>query len=313
MTRVAYVGVTDADWFEFLSHRPELAEVNFWQPSGNKRFQALSPGELFLFKLHAPNNYIVGGGFFATSSLLPVSIAWETFGEMNGVASLEEMRHRVAKYRRIAPRPHEDYTIGNVVLSNTFFLQREAWIPIPADFSLNIVSGKRYDLDVGSGRQIAAALEIALQGGAAVSAQQVVAEGITRRMFSDPALARRRLGQGGFRLVVTENYNRQCAVTREHTLVVLEAAHIRPVTTGGEHQASNGLLLRSDVHRLFDTGYVTVTPDYTFRVSRRLEDEWRNGKVYYALDSQPIHVPRLPELRPDRDALEWHADVVFKG
>ena len=138
-----------------------------------------------------------------------------------------------------------------------------------------------------------------------------VAEGTVQRMFSDPVLARRRLGQGAFRVLVTDSYERQCAITREHTLPVLQAAHIRPVTQAGEHQVTNGLLLRSDVHTLFDRGYVTITPDFKFRVSSRLNEDWRNGKIYYQLDGQPIHVPRDPSCHPDRTQLEWHADTVF--
>jgi putative restriction endonuclease len=96
----AYVAVTDLDWFRFLAFKPELDEVNFWQPGGSRRFQALDPGELFLFKLHSPDDFIVGGGLFAHWSRLPTSLAWESFGEKNGAASLPEMRLRVAKYRR---------------------------------------------------------------------------------------------------------------------------------------------------------------------------------------------------------------------
>jgi hypothetical protein len=55
------VAITDRDWFEHLRHRRDLPEINFWAPSG-ANFKALSEGELFLFKLHAPNNFIVGGG-----------------------------------------------------------------------------------------------------------------------------------------------------------------------------------------------------------------------------------------------------------
>lgn len=131
------------------------------------------------------------------------------------------------------------------------------------------------------------------------------------RMFSDPVLARRRLGQGGFRLAITESYERQCAVTREHTLLVLDAAHIRPVTQQGQHALTNGLLLRSDVHTLFDRGYVTVTPDYTFKVSGQLDADWRNGKVYYAFDNTRIHLPSRVEQRPDPALLEWHMETVF--
>jgi len=308
--RKAFVGVTDWDWYEFLSSRPELTEVNFWQPGGRIRFQALGRGDLFLFKLHAPNNYIVGGGFFETSSLLPLSIAWDTFGAMNGVGSLVEMRRRIEKYRE-STKPAEDYTIGNIALQQTFFLHREAWIPVPSDFSRNIVQGKTYDLDTGTGRELALALEARLAARATVSSQRIVAEGIVGRMFSDPVLARRRLGQGGFRILVTDNYDRRCAVTGEHTLPVLEAAHIKPVTQGGEHLVNNGLLLRSDVHTLFDIGYVTVTPDLRFRVSRQLDDHWRNGKIYYALDNEPIYLPKDSSSHPNRELLEWHADSIF--
>ena len=79
-----YVGVTDNDWYRFLSHHDNVDELNFWQPGGKQRFQSLKPGELFLFKLHSPQNFIVGGGFFTHSTILPVSLAWEAFGEGNG-------------------------------------------------------------------------------------------------------------------------------------------------------------------------------------------------------------------------------------
>ncbi len=73
------VAVTDGDWFDHLRAMPHLAEVNFWSPS-DRTFRALEPGELFLFKLHAPRNFIAGGGLFAHSTILPCSLAWEAFG-----------------------------------------------------------------------------------------------------------------------------------------------------------------------------------------------------------------------------------------
>ena len=72
-----YIGVTDNDWFRFLRQRPHLDEVDFWQPSGSRRFHSLSPGEPFLFKLHAPQNFIAGGGFFAHFSLMSHRMAWD--------------------------------------------------------------------------------------------------------------------------------------------------------------------------------------------------------------------------------------------
>jgi len=96
----AYIGVTDNDWFRFLGSLTDLAEVNFWQPGGSHLFRALKPGELFLFKLHAPYNFIVGGGLYAHSTLLPVSLTWESFGVRNGAKDLIEMKERISKYRR---------------------------------------------------------------------------------------------------------------------------------------------------------------------------------------------------------------------
>ena len=83
--------------------------------------------------------------------------------------------------------------------------------------------------------------------------------------YGEPQLIHPRLGQGAFRVLVTDIYQRRCAVTRERTLPALEAAHIRPYSTGGTHEAQNGLLLRRDIHSLFDAGYVTVTQDLISR------------------------------------------------
>ena len=40
-----FVGITDGDWFDFLSGMDGLDEVNFWQPSGQQQFRALQIGE----------------------------------------------------------------------------------------------------------------------------------------------------------------------------------------------------------------------------------------------------------------------------
>jgi len=117
-----YVGVTDNDWYRFLSQFPNIDEVNFWQPGGTSQFRALRPGELFLFKLHSPENFIVGGGFFTHSSLLPINLAWESFGPKNGAATFEEMRSRAAKYRRNKDPNQRDFTIGCILLHHPFFL-----------------------------------------------------------------------------------------------------------------------------------------------------------------------------------------------
>ncbi len=130
-----YVGITDYDWFRFLSALPNVDEVNFWQPGGRTIFTALQAGELFLFKLHSPRHFIVGGGVFARADILPTSLAWEAFGTSNGAASLAEMRKRIAFYRNQPDDPREDYMIGCRILTQPFFFPEQQWIPIPASWS----------------------------------------------------------------------------------------------------------------------------------------------------------------------------------
>src|SRR5205814_5120792 len=171
-------------------------------------------------------------------------------------------------------------------------------------FSPNTVVGKTYDLTTVAGR----ALWERVAGGRALM-RHATAE--TAPMYGEPTLFRPRLGQGAFRVVVTDAYQRHCAVTGEKTLPVLEAAHIRPVSAGGEHRVDNGLLLRSDLHTLFDRGYVTVTPRAHVEVSSRIREEFENGRDYYALHGREIRVPAKPELRPSAALLAWHNENVF--
>jgi putative restriction endonuclease len=97
-----FVAVTDSEWFDLHASNSHVDEVNFWRPSPQASFKALSTGELLLFKLHSPDNFIAGGGFFVKFLQLPVNLAWDSFREANGVRTLQEMRDRIAFYRRVA-------------------------------------------------------------------------------------------------------------------------------------------------------------------------------------------------------------------
>lgn len=299
------VAVTDGDWFEILRRRPNLEEVNFWSPSP-KPFRALEQGELFLFKLHAPRNLIVGGGIFVYANLLPCSLAWEAFGEANGAHSLPEMRAHIARYRKTDPNDRSDFTIGCRILTQPFFFEEADWIPVPANWSNNIVSFKTYNTAEDEGLRLWESVN------SRMNMQRVIDQGLPGPRFGKPQRIHPRLGQGAFRVLVTDIYGRRCAVTQERTLPALEAAHIRPYRDGGEHKPQNGLLLRRDIHRLFDTGYVTVTPDLNFEVSPRIREEFENGRHYYALQGKQIATPVRRTECPDRTLLAWHNEHCFQ-
>ncbi|NNG02887.1 MAG: HNH endonuclease [Inquilinus sp.] len=303
------VAVTDGDWFETLRRQPELAEVNFWAPSAAS-FRALRPGELFLFKLHAPRNFIVGGGIFAHANALPCSLAWEAFGVANGAGSAAEMRARIAKYRRAGPGDRSDFAIGCRILTQPFFFEEPDWIPVPASWSPNIVKFKTYTTGEAEGAALWDEVNDRLARQVAAGMPGVAEPGAR---YGGPQLIRPRLGQGAFRVLVTDLYKRRCAVTQERTLPALEAAHIRPYGEGGAHEAPNGLLLRRDIHSLFDAGYVTVTPALRFEVSGRIREEFENGRHYYALHGRRIEAPREAGQRPDAGALAWHNEERFRG
>ncbi len=148
-----FVAITDGDWFSYLSSAGPLDEVNFWQPSGNVQFKALQPGEPFLFKLHSPHDFIVGGGFFSHFTILPVSLAWKSFGQKNGAPNEQEMRARVEHYRRVTPNPTEDYAIGCILLQSPFFFQRNDWVHAP-DWTRSIVRGKGFDSEIQPGKSL---------------------------------------------------------------------------------------------------------------------------------------------------------------
>ena len=132
-------------------------------------------------------------------------------------------------------------------------------------------------------------------------------------VLGDPRLAPYRLGQRSFQAVVLDAYQRRCAITGTHISPVLQAAHIRPVASGGEHRLDNGVLLRSDVHTLYDRGYLGVDRNYRLMVSRRLRDDFSNGDQYYAMAGHVIGLPERRVDRPRSEFLEWHLDEVFKA
>jgi len=301
------VAVTDGDWFAYLRQRPDLTEVNFWSPSP-KQFRALKEGELFLFKLHSPKNFIVGGGVFAHATVMPCALAWEAFGTSNGAASLDEMRTRIARYRRADTTEKADFQIGCRVLTQPCFLPESAWLPVPSTWAPNIVSFKTFSTEDSEGLALWEAVEERFRVPSGISGLQEFGP-----RFGEPTVIRPRLGQGAFRLLVTDSYDRRCAVTRERTLPALEAAHIRPYSSGGEHDARNGLLLRRDLHSLFDNGYVTVTPKLHLEVSRKIKEEFSNGREYYKLHGVNVHVPERLDRKPDPTLLTWHNDNRYLG
>ncbi|WP_349370003.1 HNH endonuclease [Salinarimonas sp.] len=305
-----YIANTDNAWFDFLAARPDLDEVNFWKPSAGG-FSAIGAGEMFAFRLKAPRNAIAGFGVFAFAQPSPIGWAWDAFGERNGCASKDALVAAIARLRK-----EQDVTefseIGCRILIDAVFLPERLWIPVPDDWSPNIVGGKTYDAQAGEGRRVYNALLAAAEELRAPTLAAGLAEGDQAR-YGEPALVAPRLGQGGFRLAVAQAYGRQCAISNGKVLPALDAAHIVPFGRGGAHAVSNGILLRKDIHSVFDAGFATIDPDYCFVVSDKVRTLFNNGEEYRRLHGQRLRTPTRSELKPDTAFLRWHNENVFRG
>jgi putative restriction endonuclease len=312
-----YLGVTDNEWFDFLSQQVPIPEdINFWQPGGKTNFKAIPAGAPFLFKLKGKRNAIGGVGFFSSHTFLPLSLAWDTFGTGNGCANLDALRNSIQSYRedRESPNP----VIGCIVLTNPVFFAQEDWIPAPENWANSIVQGKGYDTEDRIGSELWARVESLLKQYMPMRSDTKAppAEWLVRE--TNPGyrevLTRVRKGQGAFRIDVLDGYQRRCAITGEKTLPVLEAAHIKEYSKSGPHSLRNGILLRSDMHKLFDDGYLTVTPDLHVEVSGRIREEFQNGKEYYQFHGKELaFLPTALASRPDPAYIDWHNTNVFKS
>jgi putative restriction endonuclease len=305
-----YVGVTDHNWFQYLA-KVQPDELNFWQPGGKQTFKAIQTNDLFLFKLHSPHNFIVGGGFFFRHSFLPVSLAWEAFGNKNGMTDYLGFKNAIHKYRKSDFRSEPDPTIGCIILSMPFFLEKQDWIPVPEDWKPNIVQGKTYDTETLIGQALYKQVQEKLTSSMFNHSQLVKEESEATRYGSEQIIYPR-IGQGAFKVIVTEAYHRRCAITGEKTLPVLEAAHIKPYSQNGPHLTSNGLLLRKDMHTLFDRGYITINEELHIEVSNRIKEDYGNGKEYYAFHGKRlVEVPERNQEQPSSQFLRWHNENVY--
>lgn len=304
---VATIAPTDFGWYRHLLGLGRIEDANFWTPSAQRAFRG-EAGAPFLFKLKAPRRAICGFGLYVRYSRLPDWLAWECFGQRNGCASFDEMRARIGGIRsRMNYRPtRQSDEIGCIVVTQPTFFAEADWIPQPRDWPERSLTPVTRELDDPEWQRVwNACLERA--------AAPVMEELIEVERFGAPRLVRPRLGQGAFRVVVTEAYERACAVTEEHSLPALEAAHIKPYGCEGTHAIGNGLLLRADLHRLFDHGYLTFDAEHRLVIGNRLRDEFSNGRSYYPLHGRPLRLPSDAADRPDPELLAWHRETLFRG
>lgn len=308
-----YLGVTDTRWFNYLRQfNPE--DVNFWRP-GDTAFKAIPQGGPFVFKLKGRINKIVGLGFFYQYIRLPITVAWETFGIGNGFDFFNDFVLAIDSLRESSRKHNPE--LGCIVLTNPVFFTEEDWMDVPPDWKSNIVSGSTYSTETEIGRSLSQDIEFRLLKYLIPDLDLTKSLAMIQNHESPEynlIMSKVRIGQGSFRASVTSAYEKRCSITGERTLPVLEAAHIKSYAQSGPNLTANGLLLRSDLHKLFDAGYLTVTGNLKVEVSPRIKSEFENGKEYYKFHGKSlVQMPKHSMLRPRLEYLEWHNDHVYQS
>lgn len=245
-----------------------------------------------------------------------MSIAWDAFSNRNGSESYHDFRRLILNYRK--DKLNQNPTIGCIVLTNPIFFKQEDWIETPKNWGMSIVQGKSYDTQDSIGRDIWNKVELLLHKYRFFNNDDISNDNLhllkeESTEYAKSVLSKVRLGQGAFRVLITDVYSRRCTITGEKTLPVLDAAHIKPYSESGPNLISNGLLLRSDMHKLFDSGYLTITKELRIEVSPKIKEEFDNGKEYYKYHGKNLNfVPQDVNHRPNTNFIEWHNENIYK-
>ncbi len=313
-----FIAHTHREWFDFLSRHAtdgRLDEVNFWFPKQQRAPKRLLSGEPVFFRIGAPERQIAGYGFFASFQLLPLDLAWDSFGYRNGAVDRStfcRMLGRFTEKERALP-------LACMILLNAHFWPDRRWLPwgVSRGYADTGIQVGRTERDAGNVDFLLAEL-----GRDAAGAPPELLDRFDPLVADERqvALAERaiREGQNTFRLRLLEAY-RACAITGEHTEPVLDAAHIQSYLGPKSNHPCNGLILTKEFHALFDKGLVTIDPpqasrsDYRVRVSGRIHERWKNGRRYNDFNGRSlVSLPDDPRLLPSREALEWHRAHVFE-
>ena len=298
------IAPTDLDWFELLRGELPTAEINFWTPTP-WNISRLEQGDRFYFLLKAPYRKIGGYGHFRYYENMSAREAWNRFGKDNGVDDLAELVARTAKYayRHSATFvPTDDPEIGCIILDRAVFFKVSGFFT-PEEhgksFPREVVRFKYFDEDCD---------EHSIRGvEPPVGDPEPFRLVDYKRSNYKTRWVRDRVGQAAFRQKVLAAYGYRCCVTGEGSLEVLDAAHIQTYVNRESSHVPNGLALRTDFHKLFDAGLITIDDDYHLVVSDRLD-----SRSYAAYHGQEVLIPDESFHQPSKEALEAHRTVVFR-
>lgn len=286
------ISPTDIDWFKFLRTEGLNSEINFWTPTP-WNVSRLAKGDKLYFMLKSPIRKIGGYGQFVEYKNMSVNDAWNKYGYKNGCASKKELIERLDSYKASNSTDERSVTeteIGCIVLTNAMYFDDDKFMDLDnyeIDFSRFIVKIKYFnELDP---------LETEIN--ATIKDFELLPA--TSEKLKKSRLVTERKGQGNFRAIITRAYSNKCCITNESTPELVEAAHIQSYIDENSNHVKNGLLLRVDLHKLYDNGLMYIDESFVIHISPEVKSAY-----YRELNGKTISLPTNLNDYPSKDALK---------
>lgn len=287
------IAPTDNNWFNLLKEREYNSYINFWTPTP-WNITGLKPNDKWYFMLKSPIRKIGGFGEFVEYKNLTAENAWKEFGYRNGRISKDNFFNSIQNY---IDRNSQNfggknlnaatYEIGCIILKNCQFWNEYDY-KNPTDYDVlfpsQIVKFKYFDI-----------YDPFIKSFNEVNDFEIISEPRNDKRY----LIQSRNGQSIFKGRILKAYNNKCCITGESIPELLEAAHIQEYRNSSSNHTQNGLLLRIDIHRLFDNNLIFIDRDYTIHISSQIENEY-----YRKYHGKIISIPTLEIDYPSKEALE---------
>lgn len=301
---------------QFFAEQAEAhAELALWRPlSGQGSALLVGPGEPFMFGEMLASGSAVrvrGGGVLSGVSRMYLAEMWEWFREESGASSLPQLRQQYAEVAG-GLEADDDPEVEAILLYDVRFFSPSEYIEVPVDpVTFVLERGAYFELDGRPDTDSIVRAVLTYFQPAPSKSEDEVTQAVLGKIRGQAKAVVARIGQRAFKAMVSEAYEHHCALTGDKVRPVLEAAHIKSYASGGEYRLDNGILLRSDMHTLYDRGYISFDVDARLMVSPQLKERFGNGDWLYARVGQPITVPERAVDRPNPDFLSWHHEQVF--
>lgn len=291
------ISPTDNTWFQFLQNAGLNSFVNFWTPTP-WNIKKLKTGDRWYFLLKSPIRQLGGFGDFYEYKNLTAFDAWREFGKRNGCIDKNQFVQRIQLYidknsESFGGKSIDiyNYEIGCIILNNCQFWDEDKFLrpeDYQIDFATQVVKYKYFD-------QYDPFLTLTDK----TDDFNLVNE--PREEYKREVNQRK--GQSEFKGKILKAYNNKCCVSGESCPELLEAAHLQQYLTKTSNHIQNGILLRIDLHRLFDSGLLFIDSNYIVHISTLIK-----STTYQQFDGIAISLPANSNAYPSKESLELKRD-----